>query len=149
MTKKKQIIGVIEKIIIAGSNGKKKEVFARIDTGADYSSIDKTIARKIGYSETINEFHDKLIKCGKKIFEMKRVDKEEYFSGIPFFKTCFKIKSVHGFSYRPVVNILVNIKGMEIKTKATIIDRSQLKYPVIIGRKDLSGFLVNIISEKM
>ena len=85
---------------------------------------------------------DKLLEDTLKLLNLN--DKE-----IKFFKTCFKIKSVHGFSYRPVVNILFNIKGMEIKTKATIIDRSQLKYPVIIGRKDLSGFLVNIISEKM
>lgn len=141
---KKKIIGVTEKIVINGISEKGKKVLARIDTGADYSSIDKTIARKIGYAVTIKEFQDRLSVGGEKVQKMKRAEKLEYFTGIPYLKTYFKIKSVHGFSFRPVVDIIIKIKGETIQTTATIIDRSQLKYSVIIGRKDLNGYLIDI-----
>lgn len=141
---KKKIIGVTEKISIVGCSLKKKKVLARIDTGADYSSIDKTIARKIGYGATIKEFQEKLSVGGKKVLDMKRAEKLEYFSGIPYLKTYFKIKSAHGFSFRPVVDVAIKIKDETIQTSATIIDRSQLKYSVIIGRKDLEGFVIDI-----
>ena len=80
---------------------------------------------------------------------MNRAERENCFSNTPGLKKYIKINSAHGFSFRPIVNISLNINNMDIESEATIIDRSHLKYPVIIGRKDLSGFLVNIISEKI
>lgn len=46
------LIGVTEKIILYGSKGK-KEVIAKIDTGASKSSIDEKLAEEIGMTDKV------------------------------------------------------------------------------------------------
>lgn len=55
-----------------------------------------------------------------------------------------KIRSAHGKTIRPVVEANLNIKGKEFKTTFNIINRSHMKYKVLIGTKILKqGFLVD------
>ncbi len=46
------IIGVTEKVVLYGPKGK-KEVIAKIDTGASKSSIDKKLAEEIGMTDHV------------------------------------------------------------------------------------------------
>ncbi len=46
------VIGVTEKIILYGPKGK-KEVIAKIDTGATKSSIDEKLANQIGFTDIV------------------------------------------------------------------------------------------------
>lgn len=55
------------------------------------------------------------------------------------------VKSASGQHYRPTVNISFTLAGKKINTMASVVDRSHLKYPVIIGRVDLKGFTINPI----
>lgn len=43
----KKIIGTVEKVKLIGRNGKEIEVEAKIDTGADSTSIDTELAREL------------------------------------------------------------------------------------------------------
>jgi hypothetical protein len=55
-----------------------------------------------------------------------------------------KIRSSHGRSERPVVNVKVVVGGVEHLSEFTVIDRSHMKYQVLIGRNVLeNGFLVD------
>ena len=53
-----------------------------------------------------------------------------------------KIKSSMGIDKRKVINLTFYLAGRKIKTVATVANRSSLKTPVIVGRRDLAGFLV-------
>jgi alpha-L-glutamate ligase-like protein len=53
------------------------------------------------------------------------------------------VMSAHGGSTRPLVNLTFELAGKKITTVASFTDRSRLRYPMIVGRKDLKGFLVN------
>lgn len=53
------------------------------------------------------------------------------------------IKSASGVNTRKAVRVSFTLHGRQINSVATIIDRSHLKYPLIVGRKDLKGFLIN------
>jgi alpha-L-glutamate ligase-like protein len=53
------------------------------------------------------------------------------------------IRSASGQKYRPLINITFEISGKKIITDASIVDRSHLTYPIIIGRKDLKNFLID------
>ncbi len=53
------------------------------------------------------------------------------------------IKSASGVNTRKAVKVKFTLHGREINSVATIVDRSHLKYPLIVGRKDLKGFLIN------
>lgn len=55
------------------------------------------------------------------------------------------VKSASGQRYRPTVNLSFTLAGKKINTLASVVDRSHLKYQVIVGRIDLKGFTINPI----
>ena len=57
--KKRKIIGLTEKVMVLGNNGHKKEVVAKIDTGATKSSIDVNLAANLNLGPVIRS---KLVK---------------------------------------------------------------------------------------
>lgn len=63
--------------------------------------------------------------------------------GLVPLKRKFFVQSASGQSYRLAVNLTFVLAGKKITTVATITDRSHLRYPIIIGRRDLKGFLLN------
>lgn len=53
------------------------------------------------------------------------------------------IRSASGQKYRPLVNLTFELAGKKITSDASIVDRSHLNYPIIVGRKDLKGFMID------
>lgn len=53
------------------------------------------------------------------------------------------VKSASGMQLRPAVNIQFELRGRSVKTVATMANRKHLRYPMIVGRLDLKGFLVD------
>ncbi len=105
-------IGTKELIKIVGADGRKIEVWGKIDTGAWRSSIDKTLASDLGLLDKSNILWNKTF------------------------------KSTLGVEKRPTIGLKYYLAGRKIKTIASIADRSKLRRPLIIGRRDLVGFLV-------
>lgn len=143
----KNVIGIYETISIFNiENGKSKTVRAKIDTGADSTSIDIKLAQELGYSELIEEFSKidfdpEMDKNQRREFEAelnnKYKEKWEQLEEIQF------VRSSHGLSLRPYVKIDLDIDGTRFETRASIYDRSKLTYSIIVGRKSLYKFLVD------
>ncbi len=55
----------------------------------------------------------------------------------------FLIESANAKQWRPAVKVNFTLAGKKIKSIATVTDRSHMNYPVIIGRKDMIGFVIN------
>lgn len=53
------------------------------------------------------------------------------------------IRTQMGVEQRAVVDLRFRLAGKEISSEATVTDRSKLPTPMIIGRSDLAGFLVD------
>lgn len=106
-------IGIFEDIKTKNKNNKKIALPAKIDTGAYRTSIDKTLARDLGL-------------LGK--------DNILWYKGV---------RSSLGKEKRAIINFTYWLKGRKITSVAGISDRSKLKRPVIIGRRDLAGFLID------
>ena len=53
------------------------------------------------------------------------------------------IKSASGHGYRPTVRISFELEGKKVSSVATVADRSYMTYPMIVGRLDLEGFLID------
>ena len=162
----KQILGIIETIGIMNyelgimnkenkdvddKNSEKMkaeeiELKAKIDTGADRSSIDEELARKLGYEEVIDEFQEVVKKLEiennstKESLDEKIKDRLEKWGDD--FDTVV-IKSSHGVSYRLLIKMKIILSGVSVISKMSVTDRSNLEFPVIIGRKDLGRFLVD------
>jgi alpha-L-glutamate ligase-like protein len=112
--KKAKVVGVFETIAVLNGEGKKTEVKAKIDTGAWRTSIDREVAERLGLLKEENILYKK------------------------------GYRSALGRHRRPVVGLTFYMKGRKIKTAANVADRRHLKRPMIIGRNDLNGFLVEI-----
>ncbi|MFH1354239.1 MAG: sugar-transfer associated ATP-grasp domain-containing protein [bacterium] len=54
-----------------------------------------------------------------------------------------KVRGALGKQERPIIDLPLTLRDKPIKTRAYLTDRSHMKYPIIIGRRDLKGFLVN------
>jgi len=143
----KDVIGIYENVTLISQDHKKDiQTKAKIDTGADSTSIDIELARKIGYSDLIDAFEAEKVPgdlerdegmalC--KVLWNRLSPRFEYLTALHF------IKSSHGTSIRPGIRIQLRLQDTEFETKATLYDRSNLTYPVIVGRKSLSKFLVD------
>ena len=142
----KQIVGIVELIKIMSEGKEDTELKAKIDTGADLSSMDKNLAKELGYEGEINEFDEEVknMQIGEKAdkAELDKKIKDKITKWGDRFDTVF-VKSSHGSSYRLVIKMDVSLAGKDIVSKMTITDRSSLEFPIIIGRKDLGKFLVD------
>ena len=106
-------ISALEEIVIKGANKQKRRVTAKIDTGAWRTSISQSLARELGLLAKNN------------ILWTKRV------------------RSSLGEEKRPVISLTFKLAGKKITTPASVAKRMALRYPVIVGRKNLKGILVN------
>lgn len=57
------------------------------------------------------------------------------------------IRSAMGKEYRPLVPVRLEVAGETIDTKATVSSRDGMENQVLVGRRDLGGFLIRVGSE--
>lgn len=144
----KNVIGSTEKITIIGINKKKIVTTAKIDTGAYSSSIDTQLARDLGFGSTVDAFAaidisefgeitQKGLGIGKKI-------EKKYGKKIPHLIETSVTWSSTGVTIRPVIKITFVLDNKTITTKVNIVDRGDLNYNMIIGKKNLGRFLVDV-----
>lgn len=138
----RKIIGATEKVKLVGKDGKEIEVEAKIDTGAGFSSIDTNLARELGFAETIDAY-EKLDIDYKKIKNLSKEQRQDLLKDIPDLADTAIIHSTHGTTYRPMIKINIIMHTLNIPAKVSVIDRTQLKFPVIIGKRNLGKFLID------
>jgi hypothetical protein len=107
----------IEEVKIVIPDKSRIIVTAKVDTGAWRSSIDKTFAEKNGLLRKDNVLWTKVF------------------------------KSALGREERPVINLSYYLAGSRINTIASVSNRKTLKKLLIIGRRDLQGFLIKVDPE--
>jgi len=143
----KKVIGTIEKVKLIGKEGKEIEVEAKIDTGAGLSSIDIEVANELGFSKTITAFENKNFSKSltqEEARELNKNEKENLLKEIPNLADTAIIHSSHGTTYRPMIKITIVMDKLIIPSKVSVIDRSNLKMPIIIGKRNLNRFLVDV-----
>ena len=112
-------ISALEEITIKGvAKGQRKKVMAKIDTGAYRTSVEYKIAKELGLLRKEN-----------------------------IFLTTRRVRSSLGVTERPIIGFTFWLAGRKIKTYTSVAKRDRLRYSVIIGRRDLSGFLVDPLIE--
>ncbi|MEA2007351.1 MAG: sugar-transfer associated ATP-grasp domain-containing protein [Patescibacteria group bacterium] len=143
----KKIIRTIEKIKLTGKNGKELEIEAKIDTGAHSTSIDKDVAIKLGFSDVIDYFDkiekpkDITRKTGRTI---KKEIRKKYLEKHRDLQDIGIIYSPSGATIRPKIILNYVMDRRKVVSRANIVRRTDLKYPMIIGRRDLKRFMVEI-----
>jgi hypothetical protein len=105
-------IKVFEEVEVEDSEGHLHKVPVKVDTGAFRTSIDTQLAREFGLLNPDNILMTK------------------------------SYESALGETEREVVGITFTLAGKKLTTSASVADRSKLKRPMLIGRRDLSGFTI-------
>jgi len=144
----KRIIGSVEKVKFVGSDKQEFEIEARIDTGAYSSSIDTELAQRLGFGRTVEEFNALDISMYDLSPEKEKEIKENFLKNHR--KDVHKLEDVavvfssSGSSLRPVVKTSFVMDRQKVISRPNVVDRNELKYPMIIGRKDLRKFLIEV-----
>ena len=111
----KKVVGLVELVTIIGKKGRVTKK-ALLDTGATRTSVDIRVAAKAGIGPIISSV---------------RIKNATSNSG--------------GSFRRPIAEAKIKMKGMVIKTGVNIVDRTDLPYPILIGRDILhKNFIVDI-----
>lgn len=116
LSKKNTTIGVFEEVLVVDQLGEKVPVKAKVDTGAFRTSIDRKLAEEMGLLRPDNIVMQK------------------------------KYESALGETMRDVIEIAFYLGGKKISTTASVADRSALKKPFLVGRRDLKGFKIEFES---
>ncbi len=106
-------IGVFEEVELLDYEGNETTIKAKVDTGADRTSIDKSLAEKMGLLVPENVLYS--VKVDNALGKQQE---------------------------RKVVGVTYVLAGRTIKSTASVTDRSHLKRPMLVGRRDLKGFVI-------
>lgn len=151
LTTRRPILGRSTPVSVTHPTAKKTvaDIQAKIDTGADTSSIDLALARKLGYGSLITDLK-KHLGFERMSAKEARVRLEKY-EQTTYFKqlaqqgvTLNYVDSASGSMVRAFVPIVIQIGPQKIETKASLADRSHLQYPMLLGAKDLTGFYIDV-----
>jgi len=119
-------------------------VKAKFDTGARTSSIDFSVAKKLGISDSIIEKCKELehIEIPKNITKKEQKEYEnkittELKSKYPEITSAQFVKSSSGFSIRAYIKITIEYMGKVINTEANLRDRTGLSCEMLVGLKDM------------
>lgn len=115
-TQEKRIVKIFDKVKLKPNLGKRVTINVKVDTGAYSTSIDKKLAEKLGLLEGSHVLLEK------------------------------KFKSALGEEVRKLIEVDYYLKGIRIKSTASVTSRTHLKYDMIIGRRDLKDFVVDPIA---
>lgn len=143
----KKVIGTVEQVKLIGKDGKEVEVEARIDTGAGISAIDKNLAKELGYSEAVKyweEFHLDKVLSEEEIVTLSQNKTWKELEKHPDVVGVAKTFSSHGATYRIEIRLPLIIDKREIISKLSVANREGLNYSLLIGRRDLKKFLIDV-----
>lgn len=143
----RRVIGTIEKVKLIGKNGQEIEVEAKIDTGAYSTSIDTELAKKLGFEDFLNYFSTLDLPKDFSRENVKQIEKElreKYIGQHPDLADISAIYSSHGVSIRPKVSLKIILDNTEIFTQVNITERKELMKDIIIGKKNLGRFLIDV-----
>ncbi len=107
------VIRNLETVVVLSHNKKKINVLAKLDTGAYSTSIDKELARELGLLSVDNVLWEK------------------------------EFKSALGREKRKLIRLVYWLGGRKVVSRAGLSDRRSLRRKILIGRRDLRGFLID------
>jgi hypothetical protein len=143
----RKVIGTVEKVKLIGKDGKEIEAEAKIDTGATSTSIDTELAKRLGFEDLVTFWGsiEKPVNFTRE--EGRLIDEKmtkEYLGKHPDLAGISVVYSSNGSSVRPKAKISFVLDGITVFASVNITDRKELEKEVIIGKKNLGKFLIDV-----
>lgn len=133
---KKQIIGTMARLDFVDLNI--KSVSAKIDTGADVSSLHVKHVREVKGRNKQRVLKFALIGNNDELIEIETLE----------FKS-LKVRNTSGIQERRYkVPMMIRIGGREFKTNFTLANRAQMNFPILLGKDFLKNrFIVDVAEQ--
>ncbi len=146
----RKVVNINEKVYLYYNDGKnskkpKREFFtAFMDTGVLTSRISKSVANRLGFFPVMKFFNS--LDIPKKFESLKEAQQyiDENMKKLTEDSNILRIaKTVEedGITIRPVVLLTIKISGEQKEVEMII--SNDTTYPVVIGKKDLKGYLID------
>jgi len=119
---------------------------AKIDTGADNSSVGEELARELGFGEALDYFASYEMSTEMSQEEAKEKAKEinsRVRRDQPDIAGLSIVSSSHGVTLRMRIRMKVKLAGYTMDIEPTVVNRGHLTYRMLIGRRNLAHFLVD------
>jgi alpha-L-glutamate ligase-like protein len=142
----RHVLGVIEKVELVTRGGKRIKAEAKIDTGAGLTAIDRDFAIKIGFAnlkQIMEEYDFSRVTDAAQARKMATELRPKILKAHKEIAGTALVHSSHGTTFRLLIPITYYLSGVKITTRATVVERESLDYPMIIGRRDLHNFLID------
>ncbi|MDP3971062.1 MAG: sugar-transfer associated ATP-grasp domain-containing protein [bacterium] len=142
----KAVIGVYESIEITDRNNKQQAMRVRIDTGLTSTTISKDLARRLGFQDALTALDSIVLPSIVSASDARQVEESFQHSIKGLHEDIVDIVAVRSgdkYTIRPKVSLSFVLGKKNISTQVAIAMDNKLSHPIIIGRRDLAGFLVN------
>ncbi len=140
------VLGVFESIEVTDKSGEPEVLRARIDTGLVSTTITKDLAKRFGFVEAMNTLNQVVFPTVVTSSDARQVEDayRETVRGLhKDFIDVVAVRSGGKYVIRPKISLTFSLKNKIIKTQVAIALDNKLSHPMIVGRRDLKGFLIN------
>lgn len=140
------ILNVFETIAVQTPNGQNYTLRGRIETGLESTTITKELAVKLGFQNALKAL-DTIVLPGIVAADRAKKVEDEYRHAIqnlhPDIVDIVAVRSGGQYIIRPKLPLIFTLGHKKITTAVAVALDNKLSHPMMIGRRDLQGFLIN------
>lgn len=140
------LLGIFETVVVHGRSGENQTVRTLVDTGLASTTITKDLAAKLGYGAALQALNQ-IVLPGIVSADRAQQVEESFRHAIQGLHAdivdIVAVRSGGQYIIRPKIPLEFTLGKKKITTAVAIALDNKLSYPMIIGRRDLQGFLIN------
>lgn len=140
------ILGIFETAEVTDKKQTSHTVRALVDTGLASTTITKELAIKLGFGDAMTAL-DNIVLPGTVAADRAQAVEESYRHAIRGLHEdvidIVAVRSGGQYIIRPKLPLRFRLRKKLITTEVAVALDNRLSYPMIIGRRDLAGFLIN------
>lgn len=142
----KPVLGVYEIVEVTDASEKIQTLRARVDTGLVSTTITRDLAARFGFRDALQALEQIVLPSIVSSSDAQKAEesfRQTIKSLHPDLVDLAAVRTAGKYVIRPKVALQFRIGGKQIPSQVAIALDNKLSHPMIIGRRDLTGFLID------
>ncbi|MFA6475287.1 MAG: sugar-transfer associated ATP-grasp domain-containing protein [Patescibacteria group bacterium] len=140
------VLGIYEPVTVQGKNAIAMPVRALIDTGLTSTTITKDTAIKLGFTEALAAIQTLQLPASVAV-DRAQAAEDNFRTKILALQSDWvdvaAVRSEGQYLIRPKLPLAFDLGGRRLTSTVAVALDNKLSHPMVIGRRDLAGFLIN------